>query len=97
MLSVTVARMGSANAVVFLSSAVRAGQAFVERACADQTGALAGGRVCVAKRGAGFTIVLIIRQVVVEHQILDALLLSALGLLLRSHRDGKRGVGRQID
>ena len=40
---------------------------------------------------------LIVRKIVVEDQILDALLLGTLGLLLRSHGHCKSGVGREVD
>jgi hypothetical protein len=40
---------------------------------------------------------LVIRQVVVEDQVLDSLLLFAFGLLLRAHCNSERRVGGQID
>lgn len=40
---------------------------------------------------------LIVCKVVVEDEILDALLFGTLGLLLGAHGNGEGGVGREVD
>ena len=72
-------------------------KALVEGTVADETRAGAVARVDVMEIGLGNTIVLIIREVVVEDQVLDTLLLGALGLLLIAHSNSKVRVGGQID
>lgn len=71
-------------------------EALVERAFADKMDTVFV-RTSHVMEGGFFTILLVIRQVIVEDQILDALLLLALSLLLSAHGDGKRRVRRQID
>lgn len=63
-------------------------QASVEIAFANENGMIAVAGVNVMK-GGFFTIMLIIVEIVVEHQVLDALLLRSFGLLLRSHGERK--------
>jgi len=54
-------------------------------------------QVHIRKRGR-FTIVrVVVHEVVIEHQALDALLLGALGFLLRAHGDGETRVRGEID
>ena len=80
-----------------LAAAVAPGRkAFVEFAFADEKGSVFAGGLNVME-GGFFTILLVIRQVVVEDQVLDSLLLFAFGLLLRAHCNSERGVGGQID
>jgi hypothetical protein len=72
--------------VLRLTAAVVPGrEAFVEFAFAEETDTVVAGGSNVMEGGC-FTILLIICQVVVQDQILDPLLLFALGLLLRAHR-----------
>jgi len=80
-----------------LAAAVVPGRkAFVELAFADNISFVFVGGLDVME-GGFFTILLVIRQVVVEDQVLDSLLLFAFGLLLRAHCNSERGVGGQID
>lgn len=71
-------------------------QTSVEIAFANENGMVAVGGVNVMK-GGFFTIMLIIVEIVVEHQVLDALLLRSFGLLLRSHGERKCGIRRQLN
>ena len=48
-------------------------------------------------KGGRFTILLVVRQVIVEDKVLDTLLLFAFGLLLRAHSDGERRVRGEIN
>jgi hypothetical protein len=78
--------------VLRLTAAVVPGRkAFVELAFADKTDTVVAGGSNVMEGGC-FTILLIICQVVVQDQILDSLLLLALGLLLSAHRHGESRV-----
>jgi len=57
-------------------------------------------RLVLSRLGVGvvnMAIVLVVRQVVIEDETLDALLLSALRFLLRAHSNRKAGIGGQID
>ena len=83
--------------VLRLTAAVVPGRkAFVELASTDKTDTVFVGGSDVME-GGRFTILLIVCQVVIQDQILDSLLLLALGLLLRAHCNGKSGVRRQVD
>ena len=75
----------------------RGSKAPVEGTVADETRTCAVARVDVMEIGLGNTIGLIIREVVVEDQVLDPLLLGALCLLLIAHSNSKVRVGGQID
>jgi hypothetical protein len=78
--------------VLRLTAAVVPGrEAFVEFAFADETDTVVAGGSNVMEGGC-FTILLIVCQVVVQDQILDSLLLLALGLLLCAHCHGESRV-----
>ena len=86
-----VCRFGSSHALRLTAAVVPGQKAFVELAFADKTDTVFVGGSNVMK-GGRFTILLIVCQVVVQNQILDTLLLFALGLLLRAHSNSKSGV-----
>lgn len=83
--------------VLRLTAAVVPGRkALVELAFADKTDTIVVGGWHVME-GGFFTILLIVRQIIVEDQVLDALLFLALSLLLRAHSNSECRVRRQIN
>ena len=73
-----------------------AGKASVERAVADKTQGIAVG--CTDKMEMGsITVWLVVRQVVIQDEVLNALLLGFLGLLLVQQGDSEARVRRQVD
>jgi len=91
-----ISRLASSRALRLTATVVPSRKAFVELAFADKTDTIFVGGSNVMK-GGRFTILLIVCQVVVQDQILDSLLLLALGLLLRAHCNSESGIRRQID
>jgi hypothetical protein len=89
-------RFGNSRALRLTAAVVPGRKAFVELAFADKTDTVFVGCSNVMK-GVRFTILLVVGQVVVQDQVLDPLLLLALGLLLRAHCNSESGVRRQID
>lgn len=71
-------------------------KAAVEDAFADETCAIAVGCHNITKAGI-FTILLVVGQIIVQDQVFNALLLSTLGFLLRTHCHSEARVRWQID
>lgn len=74
-----------------LKSTVELEASLVDTASAHESD-IVFGSLDVMKAGV-FTISLIVCQVVIEDQVLDALLLRTLGFLLRPHGNGECAVG----